>query len=251
MRDIILYFACKYFGDWERIYDAIEKQEDIDFDKLEEYKELHEENYYTVVDDEYPAMLKLVDRPPFVIFMKGNKKLLESKKKVWYYGNYYNDDYDEYAVQHKEQFDDEEITLISGYTTDFERKLLNNIDSRKMIIVRDSGIESNINMTKIEERQFLMSNLIISEYPDKLIPSMHSWEMSGRIKSGLSNGMVLLNSIRERTTFRLISEAIDANKKIYCFKEELDKKSHNTMLISKGAYGISNIEDIKELKKND
>ncbi len=250
MNDIILYFACKYYGDWERIYDAIEEQEDVDFELLEELKYEYEDRYVTVLDDDYPKELKTIRRPPFVLFFKGNKELFYRKNKIWYYGNYFGEGFKRIAKDHKRQADENDTVLITGYTNEFERKLINELEPKEMIIVRDSGIDSYINMTQLEERQIRRGNLIVSEYPDKVIPSLNTWETSGRIKAGLSDGMVLLNSLKERITFKLIADTIDEGRHIYCYDIEVDDKSHNTILISKGAYAITNMNDIKEHKKN-
>lgn len=250
MREIILYFAHKYFGDWERIYDAIEIQEDVDFDLLEEIKENYNNQYVTVLDEDYPKELKLIERPPFVLFYKGNKSLFYGKNKIWYYGNYFNEEFKEITLSHKKQSEESNLTLISGYTSEFERRFINNIPTDGMIIVRDSGIDSYINMTRIEEKHFIEKNLIVSEYPEKVIPSLYTWEMSGRIKAGLSDGMFLLNSLKERITFKLIADTIDDGRQIYCYEKQIDNKSHNSILISKGAYAINRIDNIKEHKEN-
>lgn len=248
MRDIILYFANKYFGDWERIYDAIEKQEDVDFDELDIIKEEIGDEYVTVLDDDYPKELKLIDRPPFVLFFKGKKELLNKPNKLWYFGNYKTEEYEKIWKDHKDEADKNEITIVSGYTSSFERGYINTIDAKNIILVRDSGIDSYINMTKIEESYFTKENLIISEYPNKVIPSLHTWEISARIKSGLSKWLLLSNSIKEKITFKFISDTIDQNRKIYCYSNAEDERSHNSILISKGAYAITNITNIKEGK---
>ncbi len=250
MNDILLFFAHKYFGDWERIYDALEEQEDVDFDLLEELKEEYAGTYVTVLDAEYPKELKLIQRPPFVLFYKGNINLLEKSNKVWYYGNYYNNEYNDIAKEHKKELDSMKGVIITGYTSEFERRFVNGVIPKGIVIVRDSGINSNINMTRIEEKAFMEGNLIVSEYPGKVIPSLHTWEMSGRVKGGLSDCMVLLNSLKERITFKLIADTIDEARPIYCYEVEIDKKSHNNILISKGAYAINSMEDIKEKRKN-
>ncbi len=246
MRDIILYFANKYFGDWERIYDAIELQEDVDFDLLEELKEEQEGSYVTVLDEDYPQELKLIERPPFVLFFKGKKELLTKRNKYWYFGTYSKNEFKDVMIEHKKQSDECGLTLVSGYSSEFEKSYLNTISVKGMVLVKDSGIESYINMTKIEETHFIEENIIVSEYPNKVTPSLYTWEMSGRIKSGLSRGMCLLNTLKERLTFKLISSTIDQQRKVYCYNEIIDSESHNSVLVSKGAYAITNMKQIKE-----
>ncbi len=245
MEDIILYFANKYFGDWERIFDALEKQEDIDFEELEELKENMEGQYITVLSDEYPSELRSLDRPPFVLWVKGRKELLAKGKKVWYYGNYYDENYEVIGEKHYKEAKRIKTTLITGYSSNFERTLVNKLDIKDAIIIRDSGIDSYINMTKLEERHLMKSNVIVSEYPGKYIPSLHSWEQSNRIKGGLSVGIVLLNSINERQMFKTIFNVLDIPRPVYCYDGDVDKKSHNQMLISKGGCAINKLKEIK------
>ncbi|NQX83149.1 MAG: DNA-processing protein DprA [Mycoplasmataceae bacterium] len=247
MEDIILYFSCKYFGEWERIYNALEKQEDIDFEEIKRLKNKYKGMYTTVLSNDYPLELKHIDRPPFALFFKGNKDLLNKKNKMWYFGSYYNSLYDKTILKHKDDFLKNELVIVTGYTNDFERKFIDNAKPKNWIIIKDSGIDSYINMSKIEEDFLSKTNLIISEYPDKVIPSPYTWKISNKIKSGISSGMFLINTLKEKMTFKLIADTIDEKKEIFCFDKNIDNKSHNQILISKGAYAIN---DIKEIKKH-
>ncbi len=245
MKDVILYFACKYFGDWERIYDALEKQEEIDFQEIDILKEKYKDMYITVLDLEYPIDLKQIDRPPFILFYKGNFDLIKKETKLWYFGSYFNDEVSATYVKHKNQMNENKINLITGYSSDFERSLLNSSIPENSIIIRDSGINSYINMTKIEEEMFLKNNLLISEYPDKVIPSLYTWECSNRIKIGMSIGIFLISTLKEKITFKIIADTIDEKRDVFCYNKNIDEKSHNSILINKGANGIEKIEEIK------
>ncbi len=243
MRDIILYFAIKYYGDFEKIYDAIERQEDVDFEALEEEKK-QIGNYTTILDDDYPSALKMSQKPPFVLFYKGNKELLKSEKVTWAFGSYLSEETEEAMIKQYEDSKLNGITIVSGYTNEFERKILNTIEPEGMIIVKDSGIDSYINMSRIEERMLIQNNLIVSEYPSKTLPSLSTFMRSGIVKAGISNSMFIINSLKERVTFQLISNAIDDKKKIYCYNGIKEDKSHNDILISKGAHSLDNINKI-------
>lgn len=245
MEEIILYYACKYNGNWENIYDAIEEQEDIDYKELEGLKNKYEGKYITVYNHEYPSDLRQLRRPPFVLFYKGDIELLKRKDKIWLYGSYYNENTKRELFTQINNFVENKFIRISGYSTDFERKLLDDYSPKNEIIIRDCGINSTINMTKLVENKYIKNNLIISEYPEKVAPSLYTWEMSNRIKIGLSSKLYLINSTKDAITFKLISETIDDRGDVYCFAKDIDKKSHNTILISKGAYGIINVKELK------
>jgi len=55
-------------------------KEDVDFRELNKFTKEYKGKYFTIVDKEYPNKLKMIDRPPFVIFYKGNLDLLNEKK---------------------------------------------------------------------------------------------------------------------------------------------------------------------------
>ncbi len=79
MKDVILYFTLKYDGDWEKIYSAIEKKEQIPISELINIKDKLRYNYISIIDYDYPDNLKEIYKPPFSIFWKGNNNLFKGK----------------------------------------------------------------------------------------------------------------------------------------------------------------------------
>lgn len=77
MKDVLLYFAMKYDGDFRKMFHAIEKKESVDKQLLNEYKKQVKHKYVTIVDQRYPEYLKKVECPPIVLFYKGNLKLID------------------------------------------------------------------------------------------------------------------------------------------------------------------------------
>ena len=68
MNDILLFFSIKYEGDFYRIMNALEKKEKVDMNELELLIKKNKDNYVTILDPNYPQMLKHLNNPPFVIF---------------------------------------------------------------------------------------------------------------------------------------------------------------------------------------
>lgn len=80
MRDVLLYFALKYDGNFPNIYNALQNKELVDWELFKELKERCQFNYVTIIDQDYPWFFKNSDFncPPIVLFYLGDKELLES-----------------------------------------------------------------------------------------------------------------------------------------------------------------------------
>ncbi len=72
------YFAIKYKGDFDKVYEAICNKEQF---TLQEYNTVMKERKYksiTMMSDKYPIYLKMENCPPIVLFYQGNLDLLET-----------------------------------------------------------------------------------------------------------------------------------------------------------------------------
>ena len=89
MNNVLLYFALKHDGDFEKIYNDIKEkvpvvhihwpaslcqlfQYSFEFIKL---KRGLKTKYVTILDNNYPKVLKQIACPPFVLFYEGNIRL--------------------------------------------------------------------------------------------------------------------------------------------------------------------------------
>ncbi len=223
-----------------------EKKEDVDFDEIEILKEKYKGRYITLYSPEYPHELRQTTRPPFVLFYKGDKNLLKKENRVWTFGSYIDDETSEFITGHAKELNNEGITIVSGLNSEFENSFIENIKPKQTIFIKSSGIDSYIEMSKTSENILAEDNLILSEYPDLVIPSLYTWEMSNRIKAGISSKLYLINSLKNKITFKLISETIDEKRDIYCYARDITPKSHNSVLINKGAYGIISVKELKK-----
>lgn len=73
MRGILAFFAKKYEGDWEEIFQAIQRKEKVDKESVETFEEYLQANgveYVSMIDDNYPECLKRSYMPPFALFYK-------------------------------------------------------------------------------------------------------------------------------------------------------------------------------------
>lgn len=76
---ILLYFALKYDGNFNKIYNAISRHEPIDFTDYNQTIGTLKHKYITMLDSRYPDYLKDKANPPIVLFYHGNLKLFENE----------------------------------------------------------------------------------------------------------------------------------------------------------------------------
>lgn len=79
MRDILIYFSLKYNGDFNKIYEALNVKEKTNQDLATElFRDYGNTKAITIVDENYPEILKGMNSPPFVLFYEGNLELLRN-----------------------------------------------------------------------------------------------------------------------------------------------------------------------------
>lgn len=75
MNNVLLYFALKHNGDFEKIYNDIKAKVPVDENEFIKLKRGLKTKYVTILDNNYPTVLKQIACPPFVLFYEGNIRL--------------------------------------------------------------------------------------------------------------------------------------------------------------------------------
>lgn len=171
MRDILLYFAVKYSGCWERIYQAFAEREVTKIDDINKVKSENPDNWITLIDENYPEEFKYVIKPPFVIFLKGNKKLLTRfKNKFIMLNNFYGDANLDWV---KKDFNNDEwkdkinnsVFMIDYSNQEIIESLL---ELNANIIAVNTKCDGDIKKEKLYKRIIKSNNLVISYGLDNL-----------------------------------------------------------------------------------
>lgn len=246
MREILLYFSVKYNGNWDQIYRALKEKENINYSLYKQIINRYKnKNYLTIIDNNYPKNLKKIAFPPFVVYYQGNLKLLKEEKIIWFFGAKFEKTEQITFYDLKNQFDQKNIIVVLGQSSPFENAFIRNSNLKKMILIKDSGIDSQIIIDYQMEQKILKNeSLIISEFPDYNLPTKKRWYKSNKIKIGLSNGIFLYNTEKAQDIFNVLSHVILENKKIYCYTRSLYENNLNNELIKYGGIEINDVGDI-------
>jgi DNA processing protein len=82
MDKVLLYFALKYQGNWDKIYEALDKKEKIKAEDLATIENKINCKYLTIINPLYPNKLKNSYKPPFILFYQGDINLLINYFKI-------------------------------------------------------------------------------------------------------------------------------------------------------------------------
>lgn len=255
-RDILLYFATKYKGDYFAIINALRTKEALDDEEFTKLQlEWEKEPNITIIDEEYPAIFKTISNPPIVLFLKGDVTLLNKlDKAIAVIGAR---DFTEYGktktYEIVKELVSEEFLIVSG--------LARGIDGfahdatleagGKTIAVLGSGI--NYPYPKTNEALYekvAKDGLLISEYPGMTNPEPDFFKFRNRIVAALSKGVLIIEAKHRSGTIITVGHALEKGSDIFCLPERADVDSGCNKLIKDGAYLVENAKDIVKLWSN-
>ncbi|MCF0117799.1 MAG: DNA-protecting protein DprA [Bacilli bacterium] len=248
-RDCLLYMSIKYNGDWDKIFHAMQEKEKVDFDQFEKYKADLKCKYITILDEDYPDILKQINKPPFVLFYYGDINLLKTRKICVVGSRKYSD----YGKRQCEYFIDKiasEATVVSG--------LASGIDSiahqacinagGKTIAVLGSGIDNCYPVSnKILYEVIKNHHLVLSEYPSLVEPDKRNFPARNRIVAGISDLTFVIEGKEKSGTLITVAYSLEQGKDVCCLPRNVDEYSVCNKLIKDGAYLVETPEDILEL----
>lgn len=236
----------------------------LKFDKFR--KEFSIENYLrileqkevwflTLTDKEYPQILRETEKPPFVIFGKGNVHLLENEKnfavvgtrKITQYGKEVTEIFTRELVQNN-------FTIVSGLALGVDavshKTALENIG--KTIAVLGCGVDCCTPTENTALYNSIVKNgAVISEIPLSVGPTKGSFPARNRIIAGLSIGVLVTEGAKDSGSLITADYGLKFKRKVFAvpgpITSSLSKGPYE--LIQKGAKLVTSAEDIlKEFK---
>lgn len=250
MRDILIYFAIKYHGDYRLMVNAIKEKEKVD---EEELNKIRKKNYQvlTILDDDYPFELKSVYMPPLVLFYKGDISLINGKNKLAVIGSRKPS---EYGINATNKILDElflqcEAIIVSGMAAGIDSIAhLSSLNHKmKTIAILGCGIDycypsENLMLKKEIEK----NGLVLSEYPGNTIPNKNFFHLRNRIIAGISKAVLVTDAKIKSGTQITVRFALEQGKEIYAIPHSIFDNSFCNELIKQGAIPVLKGQDLEE-----
>lgn len=216
---------------------------------LEKYhqKKIH---IITIMDDQYPLLLKEIYDPPFVLYAAGNLDLLQINKKLSVVGSRTPSSYGINCIKEiLSPIIQNDWVIVSGFARgiDTEAHKFTMRNHGKTIAVLGGGFShiyppENLGMIK----DMIKDHLLLTEYPIHIKPQKWHFPMRNRIISGLSYGTLLIEA-KERSGSLITSDlALEQGREVFAIPGSIYEKNSvgTNKLIQQGAKLVLNSDDI-------
>ncbi|WP_157823749.1 DNA-processing protein DprA [Mesoplasma syrphidae] len=248
-----MYFSLKYNGDWDQIYDALERKEKIDSDALLELTSSFKTQFITILSPLYPSHLKQSHKPPFVLFFKGSISLINNYHQILGCPDSQNqDEYGKKSIEYivSKLVAEQRIILldISKQTSKPSLKICIKNKGRVIIVTKEKlslFIENNLElMTQLNSLDYL----VLSEYEvseNEVYVTNLQDEYLYRLMVGIAKALVIFQSNETTKINKIVNLGLSEGKDIFVVPELIfSKYKINNGLIKQGAKLIESANDI-------
>ena len=230
-RKLIIALAIKHNGEWLSIYRDIQ---DKVMPTEEELAKAEGIECITILDDDYPTALKQGFKPPFVLFCKGNKQLLNDTDILAVVGSRNPTGR---TITFTEKFvSSRNETIITGMNIGINSKVAHTAleNGNNTILVLAEGIDNKATFPELYDK-VAEKGLIISEYPFNTPAQKENFAFRYRLISGLCKAVCIMDIKQHSGTNVLVMNAINSGKEIYVKPDIESKDSYENQLIDEGA----------------
>lgn len=205
-----------------------------------------------IMDSNYPAHLKEIYNPPFLIYIKGN--LLEGdESSIAIVGSRKGTDYGKRVTfEISKELSNNNITVVSGLALGLDTEAHKGAiaGGGRTIAVLANGLDQTYpsSNTYLANKIIANNGCLISEQPLGTPALKHNFPARNRIISGFSQGVLITEAGEHSGTLHTASFAIEQNRQIYAIPgpiyNPLAEGPNN--LLKQGAKAVTCAQDILE-----
>ncbi|MCR4880058.1 MAG: DNA-protecting protein DprA [Bacilli bacterium] len=252
-RNLLIYLAILYDGNYDAILEAATKKLDPDFAEVNKAVESLKCNTLTLLDPNYPSYLKKLPRAPLVLFYYGDISLIDDEHHPYNLGVVGTRNPTEYGLFHTERIVYEvakDCNIISGLAQGIDGQAHQAaIDAgAKTVAVIGSGIDNpwpTINI-KLYHDIIKSGGLVVSEYPNMSPPLGPHFPVRNRLISMFSNALLVTQAFGAHTgTSITVGCSLSLGREVMCIPYPVNEiDSFCNQLIYEGAKLVRDGHDI-------
>ncbi|MBE7033993.1 MAG: DNA-protecting protein DprA [Ruminococcaceae bacterium] len=205
----------------------------------------------TYIDSEYPASLRMISRPPALLYVRGNKEILNGIVYVGIVGARETDDYGiRMAESIASEIGENGIGIASGGARGIDAASHRGALRAKAptIAVLGSGLDRPYPEENIPLFKKIVENggAVITEYPFGMEPLPNNFPRRNRIISGLSSALVVVRAAYRSGSLITAHQAMEQGISVYAVPGNIDNKlsAGTNELIRDGATPLLSAMDV-------
>lgn len=224
----------------------------VDWKKEKELAESKAVKLVTIIDDEYPELLKKISYPPIVLYVSGNVDALKipavgivGTRNPSLYGRAMTKKF-AYGLAQRG------VCIISGLALgiDTEAHTATLLGKGQTVAVVGSALDCLYPRDNIElARSIIRSGgAVISEYPFGIYGTRQTFPMRNRIISGLSRGVLVVEAAMNSGSLITAERAMEQNRPVMAIPGRLDSElsAGTNRLIADGARLVETVDNVIE-----
>lgn len=250
--EILIGLNNHFDGDWTKVCRAINKKEPCEIE--EAWLKLSKSPTVSLLDSEYPESIKKqVHQPPFVLYYKGDIKLLSSKSYIRLAITARRETHENllFRVQSDIRSLPQNVIIITSDKRIAEYALAGS-KPHKVILVKACGMNKEVPMIDIWTEMKVIQNggLVITHLPDNVPAAPADFYVKNKIISGIADGVLVVDASPQGSGMMLVTLCLMNGKEVMAYPTFPQyNNSINNTLISEGAYLVENAKDILEVIK--
>jgi DNA processing protein len=211
-------------------------------------------NLITLTDENYPALLKEIHNPPYILYAKGFYDFSLPAPIISIVGSRKFSPYGEQvAFGFAKNLAESGITVVSGMAMGIDTFAHKGalLGKGKTIAILGNGLDekniyprANLNLS----RQITQNGMLLSEYPLGTPAGPLTFPARNRLVAGLSLGTLVVEAGEKSGALITAQMALDANREVFSVPGSIFSASSlgTNELIKKGARAVSSVKDVLE-----
>ena len=249
MREKLIALSIIKKGDWSEMHKFLRQDGKLDsIDDVTAHQIVDQINCEAIVlgDDDYPAMWHEMSKSPFVVYLKGNRKLL-TRSIVGVVGGKAASEYTKKAVQALIKQLPTDVSIATGFERGIEVNANGYANSR--IVCLASGFAADDLYRKHEVyEQLTNQDLTLSELPPNVKFDLQAYYRSYRLLAELSQVVCVFELPSFDLRVKYLNHLTEVGKEVVVLPDKRTKNAAGGLgLINRGAKCLLQASDVLDL----
>lgn len=220
-------------------------------DTIQNYRQL---DIYpiTIFDREYPAVLRETFKPPWVLYAKGNFRLLSMKRRLAVVGSRQATAYGKKAIELLfPKLIEKKIVIVSGLAAGIDASAHHTamkLGGQTVGVIAGGFHHLYPKENEKLAVEMMRRHLVISEYPPNVKPQKWHFPMRNRIIAGISHGTLIVEAKKSSGSLITANYAVHEGREVFAIPGHILNPSAvgTNELIQQGAKLVLTAQDILE-----